>query len=377
MSASDSYSLRQALSEEIQSAMGPAELTERFVEDTEDRFGMRQRIASEDALRNFCNGIGNANPFYRGTGDGHPNFLHAIAFQGGLQRKPLVNVSGGLYGGSYTEWYRRIRKNDEFRVFTEAGQVKDISREDSLQFISPVYTHYHNQRDERVATITSTAIFFGGKKTSRPARVRRAPEPRKFSAEEIEDWYQRMLAEPVRGAEPRYWEDVAVGDELPPTHNVYTSAQTVSFFSGCGWVQDWRWRMLEYKTSLPGAFAFEPHPVTGIPELNDPWWHVFDGVAGRVGYDRAFCTGRLLECWLGTLPTNWMGDSGFLHSMDIRFRSLIYNGSLVLCRGQVIDKTENEGRKLVHLNLSMEDHTGVMAVSDAKAVVELPSRQGA
>ncbi len=359
--------------------MGPTEVTERFVERTEDRFGMRQRVATEDAIRNFCNGIGNANPYFRGltessSHEAPPHFLHAIAFQGGLQRKPLKNVTGGLYGGSYTEWYQRIREGDEFRVFTEAGKVRDISREDALQFISPVLTHYHNQRDERVATITSTAIFFGGDKKSKPTRVRPAPEQRRFTSEEIESWYAAMQTEPVQGETPRFWEDVAIGDEIPPVHNVFTSGQAVSYFCGCGWVEDWRYRMLEYKTSLKGAFDFEPHPESGIPELNDPWWHVLDEVAVRSGYGRAFCPGRLEECWLGTLISNWMGNDGFLKSMDVRFRSLIYNGSLVTSRGQVIDKTEEDGEHLVHLNLTMEDHTGVMAVSDVKATVRLPSK---
>ncbi len=104
-----SMELRAKIKAEIEEAMGTGEFFVRSVDKVEDRFGMRQRMASEDAIRNFCNGIGNVNPLYR-SGDyarngihgaliAPPHFLHAIAFQGIAQKK-----TGGVYHWKSLWW---------------------------------------------------------------------------------------------------------------------------------------------------------------------------------------------------------------------------------------------------------------------------------
>lgn len=379
--------LSGSLMAEIQQAMGLGEIVPRTIGGGLDRFGMRQRVASEDAIRTFCNGIGNLNPLYRSrdyaTASVHggivapPHFLHAISFQGGIQRKSMPRISGGLYGGNSAVWHRPIRAGDTFTVHTVAGVVRDISRPGALQFLWPMDTVYRNQRGERVATFTSSTIFFAAEGARKGgARLRSAPPVRRFSRAEIERWYELMASEPVRGPEPRYWEDVEPGEELPPTRQVFTPAQSISFFAGCAWFEDWRFRMVEQLEGRPGVFSFEPDPESGIPELDDPWWHVFDDAARRTGMDRAFCPGRLMECWLGSLVGNWTGDCASLEALSCQFRALLFSGSLVTCRGIVAGKRIDGERHIVDLELTLEDHNGVVCVPGAKAIVSLPTRTG-
>ncbi|MBW2369785.1 MAG: MaoC family dehydratase N-terminal domain-containing protein [Deltaproteobacteria bacterium] len=380
--------LREKIKAEIEEAMGTGDFLLRSADNVEDRFGMQQRLAGEDTIRMFCNGIGNVNPLYRsvdyarnsihGSLIAPPHFLHAIAWQGGTQKKPLDCISGGFYGGNQAEWFKTIREGDRFTVFTIPGEVKDITREGTaFQFLHTTKTAYKNQKNEIAGIFDSTSVMFvdNNKDGQAPEkRVRKAPEVRYWSEEEVEELYQLIGKEPIRGAEPRYWEDVNVGDQLPPTHHFFTPQQTIAFLSGCGKFEDWRFRMSETKGIASSGFEMRPNPKTGIPEFSDPWWHVFDSVAEREGMDRVFCPGRQLECWLGSLITNWMGDAGFLKKMACQFRALLFDGSRVICRGKIVNKYMEGEEHLVDLHVTLEDHDGVFAVPNCSATVVLPSK---
>ncbi|MBW2369290.1 MAG: hypothetical protein JRH15_15580, partial [Deltaproteobacteria bacterium] len=67
--------LRKKIKAEIEEVMGTGEFFLRAADKVEDRFGMRQRIAGTDAIRNFCNGIGDVNPVYRSV-DYARNSIH-------------------------------------------------------------------------------------------------------------------------------------------------------------------------------------------------------------------------------------------------------------------------------------------------------------
>jgi len=380
--------LRAKIKAEIEEVMGTGEFFVRNADEVEDRFGMRQRMASEDAIRNFCNGIGNVNPLYRsmdyarnsihGSLIAPPHFLHAIAFQGIAQKRQLEYITGNLYGGNRAQWFKTIQEGDIFTVVSVPGEVKDITREGTaLQFLATLKTIYKNQKSEVVAVFTSSSIMFadpGGEEKESKKRFRKPPEPHRWTEEEVNAWYELIEKEEIRGKNPLYWEDISIGDQLAPTHHFYTPVQAIAFFSGCAWFEDWRFRMLEARNNSSIGFEMSPDPATGILELPDPFWHIFDSIAQREGMGRAFCPGRQMECWLTTLITNWMGDAGFLKMLDCKFRALLFNGAKVICRGEVVHKYVEGDEHLVDLKVTLEDHEGVLPVPDGSATVMLPSR---
>jgi len=385
--------VRKKIHADIERAWGTGELSVRSVDAVEDRLGMRQCVASEDAIRNYCNGIGDVNPIYRSVDYARnsfhgcliapPHFITAIAFQSELLKEPIDCITSLLFGGSEVEWFRPIRAGDSFTVISQPGQVTDISKNDTeLRFSAAGRTILKNQHDEVVAISTLNLILFadpnsaGGKKAE-AKNVRKLTDPRVWSTHEVEVCYQQIEQEEIRGAKPRYWEDVEVGDQLPSTQHFFTSEQAISYFAGIAWFEDWRFRMLESKLGMATVFKMKPDPQTGIPELADPWWHIFDHVAQREGFDRAFCPGKLMEAWLGHLVTNWMGDSGFLKKMKCQFRALLFNGSKVICRGEVLRKYQENGEFLVDLKLTLEDHEGVKSIPEGFATVALPARNEA
>ena len=95
--------LRDKIKAEIEEAMGKGAFDLRSVDAVEDRFGMRQRVAGEDAIRNFCNGIGDVNPLYRSR-DYAKNSIH-----GSIIAPPhfLVAVRG-LKTGVLGCWKQRL-----------------------------------------------------------------------------------------------------------------------------------------------------------------------------------------------------------------------------------------------------------------------------
>ena len=72
-----------------------------------------------------------------------------------------------------------------------------------------------NQRAEIVA-ISRTLAIHTERKTAREKGKYAAIEPATYTDEDIEQIDAIYAAEEVRGAEPRWWEDVQVGDVLTP-----------------------------------------------------------------------------------------------------------------------------------------------------------------
>lgn len=381
---------RDKIKSEMEAAIKLGEFYVPSIDEAEDRYGMKQRVASEDAIRNFCNGIGDVNPLYRsrdyaknsihGGIIAPPHFLNAIAFPGGGSKNwdKLDYITAAFDAGAQWECFDTIREGDEFTVIYRPSEVKDITKEDkSPRFLTSIETIYKNQSGKVVAIFTVTGIsFIGSREEGKDSQkgVRKAVKQHYFSQQEVEEWYQLIEEEEIRGAKPRYWEDVNVGDQLPTTHHFFTAEQAIAFFMGTIWFEDWRFRMRETKAGFAPAGAMHPDPETGIPEHHDPWWHIFDSAAQRQGMDRAFCPGLLMESWLGHLITNWMGDSGFLKKMACQHRALLFRGSKAICKGQVVNKYIEGDEHLVDLRVTLEDHEGIFPIPNGSATVVLPSR---
>ena len=81
------------------------------------------------------------------------------------------------------------------------------------------------------------------------------------------------------------------------------------------------------------------------------------------------------EVWEGNLVTNWMGDAGFLKTMEEQVRRSLWRGSLALCKGEVVKKYIEGDEHLVDIDITLEDHDGIFVIPKCSATVVLPSRQ--
>lgn len=141
-------------------------------------------------------------------------------------------------------------------------------------------------------------------------------------------------------SEERYWEDVAIGDELPGFSVELDATTMVLQVSGS---QDWN--LVHHDTE----FAQN----SGMP---------------GIFYNTGWTTGML-----GRLLTDWAGRSGWVEKINFQMRGMNGTGAIVRAHGRVTDRRMEDGRALVDLNIYLENNQ-VGITTPGKATVRLPCR---
>jgi acyl dehydratase len=217
--------------------------TTRFPKITETELdALRQRIgvkigvtaepwcyeATRDNIRHYAHGIGDDNPLWcvpeyaaktkYGDVIALPSFLFSTSrivsgYVGGL---PGVHA---MWSGADWIWHKAVRRNDA--ISTEAW-LKDIVEHQTRFAGRAVQQTYHvdffNQQGDRVAQADSwcfrTERDHAREQGTKYAEVKARPE-RRYSREELAEAYKLYADEHIRGATPRYWQDVSEGEALP------------------------------------------------------------------------------------------------------------------------------------------------------------------
>jgi acyl dehydratase len=199
----------------------------------------------------------------------------------------------------------------------------------------------------------------------------------KYSEEEVERISAAALAEAARrrGGEPRWWEDVAEGDDLTPlVKGPLRVTDMIVWHTGMGMglygVKALRLGH-QQRRRMPGFFR--PDDLN-IPDVHqrvhwDPEW------AARAGAAAIFDYGRMRETWLIHLCTDWMGDDAWLAALEVEFRGFNYVGDTHTMQGSVTRKYLTEGdRPAVDLEVWGQNQRGEITCPGS-ATVLLPSRE--
>lgn len=337
-------------------------------------------VATKDAIKHFAWGMGDDNPLYLdeeyakktrwGGIIAPPCILYAMdrivsGYVGGL---PGVHA---LFAGTDWRWYRPIRLNDKISARRHLKDLVEKKSRFSGRAIQQIYeVTFYNQNDEVVAKADSWC-FRTERQTAR-ARGKYAGIRQKFyTPEEIEQIAARYRSYQRRGAVPRYWEDVQVGEQLPV---LLKGPLTVTGI--IAWDQGWgglyiRSHGLAWK-------MFEEHPALGIPnKFGVPdvpeRVHWEDDMARAIGAPAAYDYGPERVTWLSHLMTDWIGDDGFLKRLYAEVRQFNIIGDLTTCEGKVVRKYRENNEYLVDVELWAKNQNGdVTAKGMATAV--LPSR---
>jgi acyl dehydratase len=190
----------------------------------------------------------------------------------------------------------------------------------------------------------------------------------------IDAQYERQVRE-RRGAEPRFWEDVAVGDEVGPmVKGPLTVTDMVCWHVGMG-MGLYGVRALDLaarnRKRIPRFFHRDEQNVPDVMQRV----HWDPEFARRSGNPTTFDYGRMRETWLIHLCTNWMGDDAWLWKLDCEFRGFNYVGDTQWLRGTVINKFMADGnRPAVDLELKAESQRGELT-TPGHATILLPSRE--
>src|SRR5207248_3413696 len=177
-----------------------------------------------------------------------------------------------------------------------------------------------------------------------------------YTDAEIDAIDAQYAAEAPRGAVPRWWEDVAVGDPIGPmVKGPLTVTDMICWHVGMGMglygVKPLRLGAQNRKR-IPRFFHRDE---LNIPDVMQRV-HWDPEFARRSGNPTTFDYGRMRETWLIHLCTDWMGDDAWLWKLDCEFRRFNYVGDTQWLRGTITRKYLADGdRPAVDLDLVAEN----------------------
>jgi acyl dehydratase len=375
---------------EITMADRPAEgrITDEAVAEARKMIGLQLRPegpylqdATPDTLRNWCNGIGDLNPLYRdmehgrlsrhGTQLAHPMFPMAYGWIG-RTRWGLPGVHG-FYAGNDWELFRHIRPGDRVNAIERVVGVEEKESKFSGRLVLQyVEASYFNGRGELVARGLGWCTRHE-RKAARDAGKYKDIKPYEYSAEEYERIDEAVLNEEkrIRGNFVRYFEDVQVGEELPPiVRGPLSLMDTMGFLVGCGRGHT-HGIVLKAAVKHPGHFFRNPEAGGGVEYTGIG--HHRDSVAKEVGVPGTYDYGPQRSAWMCSLVTNWMGDAAFLKRVRSEMRRFNTMGDSTWCKGKVARKYVKDGYALVDLEIWGENQRGELTTPGLATVV-LPSR---
>ena len=291
-----------------------------------------------------------------------------------MKGDPLRGVHA-FYSASGREWWAPLRP--DLRVFRRNALVGALDKKS--EFAGRAVHEWTAQvfRDE-TGTILSGQYRLMIRTERHKARERKKyddTELATYTDDDIAAIEMQYASEQPRGAEPRWWEDVAEGDKVGPlVKGPLTVTDMVCWHVGMGMglygVQPLR-LAARNRARIPRFFHRDE---ANIPDVMQRV-HWDPEFARRSGNPTTFDYGRMRETWLIHLCTDWMGDDAWLWKLDCEFRLFNYVGDTQWMRGTVTRKYLADGdRPAVELDIWAENQRG-QVTTPGHATILLPSRQ--
>jgi acyl dehydratase len=367
-------------------------ITERGLDELRQRIGVKIEDtlepwcheATRDNIRHYAHGIGDDNPLWcdpdyaaktrYGGIIAPPSFLFATSriisgYVGGL---PGVHA---MWAGADWTWHKPARRNDE--ISTEAS-LKDLVEHQTRfagRSIQQIYhVRFFNQSGDLLAEADSWC-FRTDRDQAREQGTKytelKTKPPKQYTDEELAGIYKLYAEEEVRGAKPRYWDEVEVGDKLPTmAKGPMTVTGFIAFAQGWGGLyiraNKLAWKQVHKHAGLGIKNRF------GIPDCPERvhWENEFALMVGAPG---AYDYGPERCSWLTHHLTNWMGDDGFLRRAHSKIRRHNPEGDALFIDGRIKRKFAEDGRYLVEIEQEARNHDGELSVVGG-GIVELPKR---
>jgi acyl dehydratase len=355
------------------------------------------RLISEDAIRHFAFGfVADENPLWH-----EPDYGRTTRWRGQIAPPLFATTTGinetpryttpemkalfkGLYRGvgRYnvgTRWklFKPIRSGDVIYHDTAVDdvQVKEQSSFSGGRTVLDRIRHLYINRDGEPVAVRYehfiNAERSGSKKVSKHADIKRQV----YTPEDIAKIDAHYAAEQIRGSEPRWWEDVSVGDKIVPV--VKGPLGTLDVIAGhLGWGlgttygagplrYNWKTRQ-----KLPGFFSEDQY---GVPQSMIRL-HWDQDRAEQLGLPAPYDYGQMRSNWLTHAITNWMGDDAWISDLNTEIRGFNFHGDTTLITGEVVAKRMDGDDCVVDLELIGTSQRDVVTCK-AQATVKLPSRK--
>jgi acyl dehydratase len=361
--------------------------------DVASRYRDLNSVATEDALRNWALGVGDDNPLYtdetygpttrwgtqigHGTQMGHiktPMLGDPIPDDVKAQTKSMfrgvhVFVSGGTW-----EWYRPLRPGD--RIFSFRGEDSVDVKQSEFAGRSVIQVSRDvaiNQFGEVLGVYRILRVLTERAKSREKGKYAEI-EPAHYTDADYERIDAIYAAERPRSAEKRYWEDVTVGDALAPmVKGPTTITEMIAFHAGgYGFVPyGLRASRVGYqnRTRIAPFYIKNGQGVWDVAQRLhwDSEW------AKAIGNPMAYDYGVQRQCWFYHHVADWAGDDACIVAMEDSIRKFNYMGDTQFLSGTVVATREQDGQKLVDLELHMINQRDT-ETAYGTATVALPSR---
>ncbi len=383
---------------------GSGEMSGMITEDGIQRFRNRMGVlakreppynlvATEDAIRHYAfYSCGDDNPLFNnpeyaaktrwGNVIAPPGFAQSMGFfkSAPIPKEVRAAGAGALSGvpnynaGNEWNFYTPINPGDtlERRFYISKVQEKKSDFGGGRSVLVYHTSEWINQKGHLVADLTN--YFFHVERQASQSRGKNldipAPEYDDEYLAKIDDAYEN---EAPRGAEPRYWEDVSVGDVLPTiVRGPLTTTEIICWHMGNGMGQ------FGVAPLRKGYLNRRKAPNFYTKNQYGHWdsaqrVHWDNDRPKLVGMARAYDYGRIRTQWVLNLLTNWMGDDGWVFKSYDESRKFNYHGDVSWVQGKVTRKWSGDSGDYVEVDAWIENQRDEVTTS-GKATVLLPSR---
>jgi len=377
-------------------------LSDEALERSRRRLGVPQPLqrsphnleVSRDGTRHFAFGYGDDNPLYCephygntsrwGTLIAPPGFMYTMGEDAAptpdAETRALLKGDPFAGLGSYQavmefEWYRPLVLGDTCRLLqTQVGvQVKPSRFGGRTAHVTRDFLYANGDGDvHAVRRGTWINAERSETKTRSDDQKHRSAEPyTEAQLAEIDAGYE---AETRRGAEPRFWEDVSIGEQIQPrVKGPLVTTDVVVWHIGWG-----------MQLTPPGAFRLAYRTRKKAPglypanDLNIPdtvqRLHWEPERAQELGLATSYDYGAMREIWMMHALTDWMGDDAWLYQMRCEHRRFNYIGDTTWIRGSVIGKRIAGEHAMVDLELHCTNQRGEVTTPGTATII-LPSRE--
>jgi acyl dehydratase len=256
---------------------------------------------------------------------------------------------GSLFAGSYFEFYLPIRIGDRIRPVSKFYDVI----EKTGKFAGPIVfvtsqTDYTNQNNELIGIWRQIVAKYS---------MEEAKKMGTYTSEELGELFphgypdMRHGKPTARGATPLYYEDVSIGTELPSLVRDLTIPQIVSTAD----VSQRIGNILPHTMPGPGCY-----------------WHYAAGESWKIrGLPAPMDEGPIRAAQPSQLMTDWIGDDGWLSTLDFQVRRPIYAGDTTTWKGKVTNKFVKDGKHVVECEIWGENQRGQISTKGNSTVILL------
>ena len=343
---------------------------------------------SADAMRTYAEGMGDRNPLFvdeeygrksaQGSIVATPLFLWTV-------RAPTATNLGGMpgvhsfYGGSEWEYFKPVKPGDiistSYRPYDVVEKSSTYAGSMAIQYAQTLYV---DQRGVAVARAKAWSIRTERKAARERDTFKGVGKP-KYTQEDLEAIWDMYDREEIRGATPRYWEDVQEGEELPQivrgplrvVEIIFGAGRFDAFNIGIGASPGgnhyYRWSAFRKHA----GFA-EPDPETGVPD-HPHRGHWEETMAKIIALPGIYDLGPQRGSFLNQVVTNWMSDQGFVTKSRHELRRFTIEGDTTRTQGKVVRKWVEDGQHLVECETSCQNQRGE-TTGFGRVEVTLPSR---